>query len=482
MLSGRTSVWQAARPMQEPIVVRQGGMWVALLATSQFLAPPLLVVGSLYASGLIHGLPFESQYLSLALIAGALSLVIQKLPAELAAQPGTRDPGVMLSVLASWAALVVMLLLIGYVTKTSGLFSRRVMLTWFVLTPVLLLAATAVLRWGLSHFMAIQGTRRAVVAGYNDASRQLSWRLRERSRLGIQVVGFFDDRSSERLAMHGDEQLLGGLTELAGYAKTHGIQVIFIALPIRHVQRVLALLDDLKDTTVSIYYVPDIFLSDLIQSRSGEVAGIPVISMCETPFFGYRGVIKRVADVLLTSIVLIPLLPVLGVVALLVKLSSPGPAIFRQRRYGLDGQEITVYKFRTMTVTEDGDKVVQATVGDRRITPIGAVLRRYSIDELPQLINVLQGRMSLVGPRPHAVAHNEQYRKLIKGYMVRHKVLPGITGLAQVNGCRGETSKIEEMQARVEYDLQYLRQWSLALDIRILIKTVLMLWGDKKAY
>jgi len=258
--------------------------------------------------------------------------------------------------------------------------------------------------------------------------------------------------------------------------------VIFIALPIRHVQRVLALLDDLKDTTVSIYYVPDIFLSDLIQSRSGEVAGIPVISMCETPFFGYRGVIKRVTDVLLTSIVLIPLLPVLAMVALLVKLSSPGPAIFRQRRYGLDGQEITVYKFRTMTVTEDGDKVIQATVGDRRITPVGAVLRRYSIDELPQLINVLQGRMSLVGPRPHAVAHNEQYRKLIKGYMVRHKVLPGITGLAQVNGCRGETSKIEEMQARVEYDLQYLRQWSLALDIWILIKTVLMLRGDKKAY
>ena len=234
--------------------------------------------------------------------------------------------------------------------------------------------------------------------------------------------------------------------------------------------------------SVSIYYVPDIFLSDLIQSRSGEMAGIPVISMCETPFFGYRGVLKRVTDVVLTTCVLIPLLPVLAIVALLVKLSSPGPAIFRQRRYGLDGQEITVYKFRTMTVTEDGDKVVQATVGDRRVTPIGAFLRRYSIDELPQLVNVLQGRMSLVGPRPHAVAHNEQYRKLIKGYMVRHKVLPGITGLAQVNGCRGETSKIEEMQARVEYDLQYLRQWSLALDVRILVRTFLMLWRDKKAY
>ena len=246
--------------------------------------------------------------------------------------------------------------------------------------------------------------------------------------------------------------------------------------------RVLDLLDDLKDTTVSIYYVPDIFLSDLIQSRSGEVAGIPVISMCETPFFGYRGVIKRVTDVVLTLAVLVPLFPVLALVALLVKISSPGPAIFRQRRYGLDGQEITVYKFRTMTVTEDGDRVVQATVGDRRITPIGAVLRRYSIDELPQLINVLQGRMSIVGPRPHAVAHNEQYRKLIKGYMVRHKVKPGITGWAQVNGWRGETDTLEKIEQRVAHDIYYIENWSAWLDLKILVMTPLALITGKNAY
>ena len=174
--------------------------------------------------------------------------------------------------------------------------------------------------------------------------------------------------------------------------------------------------------------------------------------------------------------------PVLLAVAALVKLSSPGPAIFRQRRYGLDGQEIVVYKFRTMKVVEDGDRIVQATVGDQRVTPIGAILRKYSIDELPQLVNVIQGRMSLVGPRPHAVAHNEQYRKLIKGYMVRHKVLPGITGLAQVNGCRGETANIEEMQRRVEYDLDYLRSWSPSLDLRILLKTAMMILSDRNAY
>jgi len=169
-------------------------------------------------------------------------------------------------------------------------------------------------------------------------------------------------------------------------------------------------------------------------------------------------------------------------IAIVVKASSPGPVIFKQRRYGLDGREIAVYKFRTMSVVEDGAEVRQASKSDSRITPVGAVLRRSSMDELPQLINVLQGRMSLVGPRPHAVAHNEEYRKLIKGYMVRHKVLPGITGLAQVNGCRGETSKLEEMEARVNYDLDYLRHWTPLLDIKILLLTVVKVFRDEKAY
>jgi putative colanic acid biosynthesis UDP-glucose lipid carrier transferase len=242
------------------------------------------------------------------------------------------------------------------------------------------------------------------------------------------------------------------------------------------------LLDDLRDTTASIYYVPDIFVFDLIQARSGEIQGIPVVAMCETPFYGYRGVAKRITDILFSVVILLMLLPVLAVVALMVKWSSPGPIIFKQRRYGLDGREIAVYKFRTMRVTEDGEQVRQATKSDARITPIGALLRRSSLDELPQLINVLQGRMSLVGPRPHAVAHNEEYRKLIKGYMIRHKVLPGITGLAQVNGCRGETARLEEMEARVNYDLDYLRHWSPMLDIKIILLTVVRLFRDDKAY
>ena len=172
----------------------------------------------------------------------------------------------------------------------------------------------------------------------------------------------------------------------------------------------------------------------------------------------------------------------MALIAIAIKLTSPGSVIFKQRRYGLDGDEITVYKFRTMTVTEDGPSIAQATRNDTRVTPLGRYLRRYSLDELPQLINVLQGRMSVVGPRPHAVAHNEQYRKVIRGYMVRHKVMPGITGLAQINGCRGETSQIEEMERRVHYDLEYLRLWSIGLDFRILARTLSALLRDKKAY
>ena len=298
----------------------------------------------------------------------------------------------------------------------------------------------------------------------------------------MRVIGMFDDRSAERLGELGDFKLIGKLTELSDYARSNKIDVIFIALPVRHIQRVKDLLDELRDSTASIYYVPDVFVFDLIQSRTMSFMGVPVVAMCETPFYGFRGIVKRLTDLALTIPILVALLPVMLIVMALVKLTSPGPAIFRQARYGLDGKKITVYKFRTMTVTENGAEVAQARRDDPRITPIGAILRKYSLDELPQLINVLQGRMSLVGPRPHAVAHNEQYRRLIKGYMIRHKVRPGITGLAQVNGCRGETAELSQMESRVRYDLDYLRHWSPTLDIKILILTALRLFGDKKAY
>jgi putative colanic acid biosynthesis UDP-glucose lipid carrier transferase len=212
------------------------------------------------------------------------------------------------------------------------------------------------------------------------------------------------------------------------------------------------------------------------------VNGVPVVGLCETPFTGINQFVKRAEDLVLASLIIVLISPLLLGVALGVKLSSPGPVLFRQRRNGLDGREIVVWKFRSMRTMDDGAVVRQATRGDPRITPFGAFIRRTSLDELPQFFNVLQGQMSIVGPRPHAVAHNDEYRELIRAYMVRHKVKPGITGWAQVNGHRGETDTLDKMRARVEYDLEYLHHWSLGLDLRIIARTVALVLGDRHAY
>jgi len=269
---------------------------------------------------------------------------------------------------------------------------------------------------------------------------------------------------------------------LPEYVKKHHIDVIYLSLPMASQQRILSLLDALRDTTCSIYFVPDTFVTDLIQGRMDSVGGIPVVAVCETPFTGLNRVIKRGTDIVLSLLILTLISPLLVVIALGIKLTSPGPAIFRQRRYGLDGNEITVYKFRSMTVMDDGETIQQAQKDDPRVTRIGALLRRMSLDELPQFFNVLQGRMSIVGPRPHAIAHNEMYRKLIKGYMLRHKVPPGITGWAQINGFRGETDTLEKMKGRIDHDLEYLRNWSLRLDLYIIAKTVWVVLKGQHAH
>jgi len=246
--------------------------------------------------------------------------------------------------------------------------------------------------------------------------------------------------------------------------------------------RVLGLLQALRDSTVSVYFVPNLFAFETVQARFDVIGGMPVVAVCESPFFGANSIAKRLLDLVVASLLVLILAPALLFIAAGVRLSSRGPVLFKQRRYGLDGREILVYKFRSMTVTEDGcTEYRQVTRGDRRLTPFGSWLRRLSLDELPQLFNVLAGTLSLVGPRPHAIAVNEQYRKLISGYMLRHKIKPGITGWAQVNGYRGGDD-LESMRKRVECDMDYLRHWSLWLDLSILLRTVAIVWKDKRAY
>jgi putative colanic acid biosynthesis UDP-glucose lipid carrier transferase len=324
--------------------------------------------------------------------------------------------------------------------------------------------------------------RSAVIVGANELAAKLAAQIQAAPLLGIRLAGVFDDRRPERRAPIADVPPLGKIEALTDYVKANGVDLIYVTLPMASQPRILQLLNNLRDTTASIYFVPDIFMFDLIQARVDSINGIPVVAVCETPFFGFNGLIKTASDYAIAAAALILLSPLMLLIAAGVKLSSPGPVLFKQRRYGLDGRQIVVYKFRTMTVLEDGATVRQATRDDERITPFGRFLRKTSLDELPQFINVLQGRMSVVGPRPHAVSHNETYRKLIDGYMVRHKVKPGVTGWAQVNGLRGETDTVEKMEKRIEFDLAYLRHWSLRLDLVIILKTVLLLFGDKRAY
>ncbi len=388
-----------------------------------------------------------------------------------------------LGTLVGWCWVAGMLALAALATGQSSLMASPVFLHWLWLAPAMQLVGQAALRRAAPVLVRWQGPpQRAVVAGLNAQGLVLADRLRGAIGSGIELVGCFDDRLDARTAGGARHRLLGRLGELADYVKAHRIQLIYLSLPMASQPRIRELLQSLQDTTASVYFVPDLFVTELIQGRADAVCGLPVISVCDTPFRGWTGVVKRASDLVVASALLLALSPLMLLVALAIKLDSPGPVIFRQRRYGLDGEEILVYKFRSMRVAEDGPQVPQATRNDPRVTRLGGLLRRSSLDELPQLVNVLQGRMSMVGPRPHAVAHNELYRQQIRSYMVRHKVKPGITGWAQVNGYRGETDSLEKMEGRIRYDLDYLRHWSLLLDLYILVRTARVVIGDPRAY
>ena len=386
------------------------------------------------------------------------------------------------SIATSWLSIMAILLLLGWASGTLAVLDPHALLAWLIATPPALFAAHRLVPILLPRVLAAQGVQKtAVIAGANEAGRRLAARIRANPFPGVRFTGYFDDRGSKRLENGESGASLGSLDQLAEYVKAHRVDLIYIALPMASQPRILKLLEELRDTTASIYFAPDIFLFDLIQARMETIGGVPILAVCESPFHGIDGLVKRASDMVIASVILLLIAPLMLAIAAAVKLDSPGSVLFKQRRYGLDGREIVVYKFRSMRVLEDGDTIRQATRDDPRVTAFGAFLRAYSLDELPQFINVLQGRMSVVGPRPHAIAHNEMYRKLIRGYMIRHKVRPGITGLAQVSGARGETDTLAKMGRRIEYDLTYLRQWSLLLDLKIILKTLIVL-GKHDAY
>jgi putative colanic acid biosynthesis UDP-glucose lipid carrier transferase len=388
-------------------------------------------------------------------------------------------------VLLTWAYSVPILLGIGLVTKFNADFSYASKLIWLFTTPVLMVANRVVLR-KIQQRLRAHGfnARSYAICGVNDLGIQLACNIERAPEMGLRLAGFYDDRPKERTSKLPRDvgSQAGDLDDLVHRARRGLVDIVYITFPMRAEGRIRELLARLADTTASVYIVPDFFVFELLHARWTNVNGLPAVSVFENPLFGVDGLLKRAVDIFFGTLLLAAAAVPMLVIAAVIKLTSPGPVFFRQRRYGLDGREILVWKFRTMTCCDDGPNVQQATRGDTRITPIGAVLRRTSLDEVPQLFNVLEGSMSLVGPRPHANAHNEQYRPLIEGYMLRHKVKPGITGLAQVSGYRGETETLEKMEKRVACDHQYIREWSLWMDLRILFRTLFVVTSQRNAY
>ncbi len=370
---------------------------------------------------------------------------------------------------------------LAYLLELYDDFERSALLVWMALLPMMLSLERVAIRTFLhKHRMHGYNARTAVVVGVGDQSRRLVRLVEENLWAGTKILGFFDDQNSEPVRGY---PFLGDLDSLSTYLRDNNVDVVYLALSMREQEKIKKILFDLTDSTVSVCFVPDVFFVDLLMGAGiTYFDNLPIITLRESPIVGVNAILKRVEDLALASVCLILSGPLMLLIALGIKLTSRGPVIFKQWRYGLNCRGIQIYKFRTMTVCEDGYEFTQARKSDPRVTRLGAFLRRTSLDELPQLINVLQGRMSMVGPRPHPVAMNERYRKVVPGYILRHKVRPGITGWAQVNGWRGETDTQEKIEKRVEYDLEYLRRWSLLLDLRIIAQTIIKAAWHTNAY
>jgi putative colanic acid biosysnthesis UDP-glucose lipid carrier transferase len=469
----------------EDKAVRFGSLEPAHVTLAKQSILPFIVVLMLAICTLIAGQSITSEYCALALVAFLIAAQVFK-PLDLQSPVSVeRTRKAVSRILLEWGCVVAVLVFLAASFSLTHLFSREGMLAWFLCTPLALLLADSLCVPIAKRISAERvAVQRYIIIGANDVGFELARRL-EQSQASGKFCGFFDSRGPARLSKGHGKPVVGNCSaaDLATIVRSESISRVYLALPISTAPRIQELLRELRDTTASIYFVPNIFAFDLVQPRCVEINGMPAFSICESPLQGMSGLWKRTFDIVLASVALLLTWPVLAAVALAIKRMSPeGPVLFKQRRYGLNGEEILVYKFRSMTVCEDGPSLAQATEDDYRVTRLGAFLRRTSLDELPQILNVLEGKMSFVGPRPHAVAHNEAYRKLISGYMIRHKVRPGITGWAQVNGLRGETSTVEMMQRRVQYDLDYLKNWSLWLDLKIIALTALTVIYDRNAY
>lgn len=384
-------------------------------------------------------------------------------------------------IIRAWLVVTIGLIMIAFVTKQSAVYSREVMILWFFIGGAVQVATHVSVRLLAREFRKSEVPENALVIGAGEISQYLAERINDNPWLPNRIVGVVDN--DEKLLAQWklkNVPTLGNINQLHETIEQYKIKSLYIALPVNEIKVLQKIHLDSLEQNISVYWVPPIFDMTLVNHNIKQIGNVPLISLSETPLTGQHGITKKLMDYVLTIMGLIILSPLMLATAIAIKVSSPGPVLFKQKRHGWQGEVFNVWKFRSMRPHRESDgEITQATQGDPRITKVGRFIRKTSIDELPQLFNVLNGTMSLVGPRPHAVEHNHFYSHKITAYMARHNIKPGITGLAQVNNCRGETKTVEDMQHRVEYDLEYINNWSNKLDIKIIFQTVLVLFSDK---
>lgn len=446
-----------------------------------------LIFASFVIAATLQGVPWSVDFTSAALAAILIFIACSHLFGLYNSWRITSLRQELLHVLLIWLVVFFSLLFLAYGLKVSEEFSRRAVITWFFAAPICLCLLRITARSYLTRLrLSGRNQRHAAVIGDGLLAQHICQTLEESPWLGITLDGLYSYELSLNKPQAQEEppryHVSGYVTDLVEKARDNRLDMVFIAIPADKHALAEQIVASFADTTVNVYFIPSLFMTDLLNSRWGYLEDVPFLSLHESPFYGIDGTLKRMEDVIFSLFILAIISVPMLLIATGIKLTSKGPVLFKQRRYGLNNQEVLVWKFRTMTVQEDGETIRQACRDDPRVTPFGAFLRRTSLDELPQFFNVLQGRMSIVGPRPHAVAHNEHYRREIYGYTLRHKVKPGITGWAQVNGWRGETDTYNKMRKRIDCDLWYIDHWSFLLDVRIILLTIFSSFVDRRAY
>ena len=451
----------------------------SLISMVQRFSDIVLIFTSLYAICLLNNVQFEIKYLLFSLIVLVIFQMVGGITDFYRSWRGVKISAELKLILKNWSLSYVLALGIISLIHDFDL-NITVAVIWYIIVSIGFVLCRTLIRLGAGMLRRLgYNTRRVAVVGSLPAGINLLKGFAEEPWMGFIVLGYYN---SEVLTNVVDINYCGNLDELIVDARNGKIDRIYIAMNMQEEAKIKNIVQQLTDTTCSVLLIPDIFTFNILQARTEEINGVPVVPLFDTPLSGINMIFKRLEDIIVSSIILVLISPVLLVISIAVKFSSPGPVLFRQIRYGMDGKPIRVWKFRSMRVMENDNIVVQAKKNDVRVTKVGKFLRSTSLDELPQFFNVWCVQMSVVGPRPHAVAHNEQYRALIQGYMLRHKVKPGITGLAQINGWRGETDTLEKMEKRIEYDLLYIRSWSIWLDLKIIFLTVFKGFINKAAY